>query len=224
MSLLYASRIFCHVHEGCGLVHENPPSKIPNLSGTGKLKCTDWNVTKSGIWTCLAQMIKWRIRKLYYRKDFDVQNYWMEAAWQPTKSPTDCEMEMLSTMFHPKYDWATRPRTERAGRNHLISSNWVTVLRETYPLCVQEKTRRWEQQQDLESSGHHLISSNWVTVLKETFWQIKQEEDESNNKILRRAGFEQADSISRIDWCCFNYFLRNSLVTLLEALFARDFV
>jgi len=26
-----------------------------------------------------------------------------------------------------------------------------------------------------------------------------------------------------IDWCCFYYFLRNSLVALLEALFARDF-
>jgi len=145
----------------------------------------------------------------------------MEAALQPTKSPTDCEMEMLSTMLHFKYDWATRPRTERAGRHHLISSHWVTVLRETYPLCLQEITRRWEQQQDLESSWHHLISSNWVTVLRDTFLQKQQEEDESNSKILNPAGFEQTDSISRINWCCFYYFIRNSLVALLEALFAR---
>ena len=35
---------------------------------------------------------------------------------------------------------------------------------------------------------------------------------------------EGNDTISRFDWCCFYCFLRNSLVALLEALFARIFL
>ena len=41
--------------------------------------------------------------------------------------------------------------------------------------------------------------------------------------MLQRARFLVLDSSFSIDWCCFYYFVRNSLVTLLEALFAGNF-
>ena len=55
--------------------------KNSNLSETGKLKCTDQNLTKSGTRTCLVQKIKWKVEfEKCCRKKFDFRNYSMEAA------------------------------------------------------------------------------------------------------------------------------------------------
>ena len=58
------------------------PERYAYLSGTGKVKCINRNLTKSGTRTCLVQMIKWKeeFRNLISGgSDSDFWNDWMEA-------------------------------------------------------------------------------------------------------------------------------------------------
>ena len=47
---------------------------------------------------------------------------------------------------------------------------------------------------------------------------------QTSNDSGLRPWFTKEETCCLIDWCCFYYFLRNSLVALLEALFARIFL
>jgi len=97
--------------------HFQEPERSPHLSGTGKLKCTDRNLTKSRTRTCLAQMIRWKqeFENSTWRKDSDFWNHEMEAAVVTLK------LALALCLVRPPYMPAMRnaswsPKRSRPGR------------------------------------------------------------------------------------------------------------
>jgi len=79
---VYECVMCIHNFRFCPFPSQHPGArKKSSLSGTGQLKCTDQDLTKSGTRTCLVQKIK---RKLEFekccRQKFEFLNYSMEAA------------------------------------------------------------------------------------------------------------------------------------------------
>jgi len=106
--------------------------------------------------------------------------------------------------------------------HHRILDVFGLFVRVDRRCCPQQSCSAMDLNKALPS-GVHQRRKIWRFLIDDKVQQ--QDEDAKSSQTGCRSLSRTHDRADlQIDWCCFYYFLRNSLVALLEALFARIFL